>query len=185
MSNLKHPIVTVLVVIAIGVGIVAATQISKVYGPAWAKFSVAFSGPVCSLPLPIPRGSAEYSEKSPIYFEASSNLPHKCAIDWPGYAPLAVISSMDSVDVYSHVTATVMRGYVRLERLLLFNGRAREHVDQANGFVVTTLGPECMSGSCRVTEYVSNGQVLWTVTAISPGSVSTVESFLASFQPIG
>jgi hypothetical protein len=78
-----------------------------------------------------------------------------------------------------------MRGYVRLERLLLFNGRAREHVDQANGFVVTTLGPECMSGSCRVTEYVSNGQVLWTVTAISPGSVSTVESFLASFQPIG
>src|ERR1017187_1675621 len=106
MSNLKHPIVMfivpVLVVIAIGVGIVAATQISKVYGPAWAKFSVAFSGPVCSLPLPIPRGSAEYSEKSPIYFEASSNLAHKCAIDWPGYAPLAVISSMDSVDVYSH-----------------------------------------------------------------------------------
>ena len=189
MSNLKHPIVMfivpVLVVIAIGVGIVAATQISKVYGPAWAKFSVAFSGPVCSLPLPIPRGSAEYSEKSPIYFEASSNLAHKCAIDWPGYAPLAVTSSLDSVDVYSQVTATAMQGYVRLDRLLLFNGRASEHVEHANGFVVTTLGPECMSGSCRVAEYVSNGQVLWTVTAISPRSPSAVESFLASFQPIG
>jgi hypothetical protein len=188
--RIRHPIaafvVIILSVIAIGVGIVASTTNENVYGPSWGRFTASFPGPVCGLPFPIPRGSARYTETSPIYFETSSNLTHKCAIHWTGYAPLALPSSFDSVDVWGRVvTASAMRGYVRLDRLLLFNGHASEHVEHANGFVVITLGPECMRGSCSGVEYVSNGRVLWTLTAISPGSVSTVEGFLASFAPIG
>ena len=188
--KLRHPItnfiVTVLMVTGIGVGVVAAVQAPKVYGPSWGRFSAAFNGPVCGLPGLIPRGSATYTEASPIYFETSSKLTHRCAVRWTGYAPLALPSSLDSVDVWGHVvTASAMRGYVLLDRLLLFSGRASEHVEHVNGFVVTTLGPKCMSGSCRDVEYVSNGRVLWTLTAISPESVSAVEDFLASFQPIG
>ena len=190
MHALKHPImtfaITILAVIAVVVGVVAATTNQKVYGPSWGRFSVAFSGPVCGLPFPIPRGSARYTETSPIYFETSPQLTDKCAINWTGYAPLALPSSLDSVDVWGRVvTASAMRRYVRLERLLLFNGRASEHVEQANGFAVTTLGPECARGSCSGVEYVSNGRVLWTLTAISPRSLNAVEDFLASFQPIG
>ncbi|MGO9880696.1 MAG: hypothetical protein ACLPSM_15280 [Acidimicrobiales bacterium] len=189
MHKLRHPItmftVAVLIVIAIGVGVVAATQNSKVYGPSWGRFTAAFPGPVCGLPFPIPLRSAMYTETSPIYFETSTNLTHKCAIDWTRYAPLVLPSSLDSVEVYSQVAATATQGYVRLAKIELFHKGVREDVQNANGFVVTTLGPECMSGSCRVAEYVSNGRVLWTLMAISPGSGSKIESFLNSFAPIG
>src|ERR1035441_8301829 len=134
MRTVKNPltgfVLAVLMVIAIGGSVVAATTSQKVYGPSWGRFTASFPGPVCGLPFPIPRGSARYTETSPIYFETSSNLTHKCAIHWTGYAPLALPSSLDSVDVWGRVvTASAMRGYVRLDRLILFNGRASEHVE--------------------------------------------------------
>lgn len=64
MRTLRHPItvfiVTILIVIAVGVGIAAITQTSKVYGPSWGRFSVAFPGPECRYPLP--GGSGFYYE---------------------------------------------------------------------------------------------------------------------------
>jgi hypothetical protein len=173
-------IMAVLIVIAIGVGIVAGTQTSKVYGPSWGQFTAAFLGRLCG-PTPFP-----IRTRSSFLYENASSYVSKCPIGWTGYAPLAYPLVLDAVDVWGRVvTASAIRGYVRLDNRVLFNGRAREHVEHGNGFVVTTLGPECMSGSCMAVEYVSNGRVLWTLTAISPGSVSTVEGFLASFAPIG
>ena len=50
MRPIKHPIVvfvvTVLAIIGIGVGVVAATTTQKVYGPSWGRFTAAFAGHV-------------------------------------------------------------------------------------------------------------------------------------------
>ena len=54
-----------------------------------------------------------------------------------------------------------------------------------NGFVMTTLGPKCTKSGCTGVAYISNGRVMWTLTVISPQSVSTVQAFMDSFEPIG
>ncbi len=55
----------------------------------------------------------------------------------------------------------------------------------ANGFSVVTLGPQC-SVLCMATEVVSKGPVLWAVVAVSSTrSSAPVENFIASFQPFG
>ena len=50
MRTVQHPIamfvIVVLVVIAIGAGVVAVTTNQKVYGPSWGRFTVAFPGRV-------------------------------------------------------------------------------------------------------------------------------------------
>jgi hypothetical protein len=181
-QQLRHPVAAfaaaVLVVIGIGVGVTAATSTSKLYGPSWGQFTVAFPGRVCGLPYPI--------RATGLYFETSSDLNDKCAIHWTGYAPLALPTELDSVEVYGRVvTASAMRSYVRSNDSLLFGDTATENHESANGFVITTLGPQCARGTCRAVEYVAKGRVLWTLTAIAKGSVSVVEGFLSSFQPIG
>jgi hypothetical protein len=52
-----------------------------------------------------------------------------------------------------------------------------------NELAVTTLGSQWTNGQCSAAKVVSNGQVVWTLTA--KGSMSAVENFIASFQPIG
>jgi hypothetical protein len=55
----------------------------------------------------------------------------------------------------------------------------------ANSLNITTLGPQCLRGSCRAVELVSNGRVHWMLKAISPRPQDAIEGFLDSFQPIG
>ncbi len=181
--TVQHPITmfitAVLVVIAISVGIVAVTQTAKVYGPSWGRFTAAFPGRVCSPRLPI-------RPRLTFHYENASSYTSKCPIGWTGYAPLASPLELDSVDVYGHVeTGSEMQGLMRLTTRLMFHAGVTEAVRSANGITVTNLGPQCSGDGCTAVEYVSNGRVLWTLTAISPGSVSTIESFLASFGPIG
>src|SRR5579863_9103098 len=61
MRTLRHPIVVfvtaVLVVISIGVGIVAGTQTSKVYGPQWGQFTVNFP----AVPMVDPPGYPDHT----------------------------------------------------------------------------------------------------------------------------
>jgi len=183
VRKLKHPIATfvvaVLVVIGIGVGVVAATTSQTVYGPSWGRFTVAFPGHACGPPFPI-------GTKSRVIYEFAPSLPSKCAVDWTGYAPLAYPVKLYSVDVWGHiVTPSAMRGYVRLDRNLLFSGHVAEQVRNVNGFVMTTLGPKCTNSGCTGVAYISNGRVMRTLTVISPQSVSTVQAFMDSFEPIG
>jgi hypothetical protein len=67
MHKVRHPvalfIVTVLAVIGIGIGVVAATQTSKVYGPPGARFTVTFPGRVYEqdMKLPMPDAGIAYN----------------------------------------------------------------------------------------------------------------------------
>ena len=81
--RIRHPIaafvVIILAVIAIGVGVVAVTQTSKVYGSSWGRFSVAFSGKVHVQPSSYQAGHTT----SVIY----ANQPWS---GWVAYSPLGI-----------------------------------------------------------------------------------------------
>lgn len=181
-GKIRHPItmfvVTVLAVIGLGVGLLAATTNQPVYGPSWGHFSAAFPGPICPSPSPV-------RARSTFFYESASSLMFKCASGWTGYAPLAYPLHLESVDVYGRTVSRLgMKGLVRLTLRVMFHAGATIDVRSANGFSVTTLGPQCSGGSCTEVEYVSKGQILWTLEAVSPGPASTLDGFLDSFHPI-
>ena len=66
-----------------------------------------------------------------------------------------------------------------------FRAGVTESVQAENGFVATTVGPQCINGECKEALVVTNGRALWELLAFSRGPASTVEGFIASFQPIG
>ena len=49
-----------------------------------------------------------------------------------------------------------------------FHKGVAEAEQHANGLDITILGPQCIRGSCRAVELVSNGRVDWELRAISP-----------------
>jgi hypothetical protein len=159
-------ITVVLMVIAIGVGVVAATTNQHVYGPSWGRFSASFPGHVYS------------------YQSTTIKFPYFSYSTGPGsivYPPLSNAARASLLGV-SVVRGAQARQFADNERL--FSGVAVQH-QRANGFSVLTTGPLCTKGTCAVVEYILHGPVLWTLVAVSKGRVSTIESFLDSFQPIG
>ncbi len=189
MRPIKHPIVvfvvTVLAIIGIGVGVVAATTTQKVYGPSWGRFTAAFAGHVYQHQghtsmafLGSSTGSVPIENTLTLTFPdgSYSNVPQG---HWVGDLPHAA----ETVSVFKGlpmgpVVASLKKG---------FPGAGVTKVEQdANGLSVVTLGPRCAIGLCMDVDVVSNGQVLWTVAAVSSAPASApVEAFLASFQPIG
>ena len=172
-------VVAVLVVIAIGVGVMAGTQTSKVFGPSWGQFTAAFSGKLYVQPSTYQAGHTT----SFIY----ANQPWS---GWVAYAPVgiaappglrAVIVTEGSPPAIQ--SASALRRLVDGEQRLF--GPGHTHVAQANGFTVVTVGPRCASGPCQAQMIVSNGRVVWDVLVFSNGPASTVESFLNSFAALG
>ena len=74
MRKLAHPIaifiVTVLVVIGAGVGIMAVTQTSNVYGPSWGRFTASFPGRMC-------RPSSQVRTRVTFHYENASSFDSK------------------------------------------------------------------------------------------------------------
>ena len=189
MRTVRHPIallvVAVLAVVAIGVGVVAATTNQKVYGPSWGRFTASFAGHVYQHQghtsmafLGSSSGSIPFENTLTLTFpDASySNVPQG---RWIGDVPHAA----ETVSVFKGlpmgpVVASLKKG---------FPGAGVTQVEKdANGLSVVTLGPRCAIGLCMDVDVVSNGQVLWTVAADSSAPASApVEAFLASFEPIG
>jgi hypothetical protein len=190
MPTVRHPItmfvVVVLAVIGIGVGVVAATTNQKVYGPSWGRFSVAFPGLLygCQTPATVRGASSATVKHTNAGIFSCANVPN----GWTGYAPL-----VNPSELYS-VTGVDASGGGAISALLasavrsdngFFQARVTQSVQDANGFMVMTLGPQCANGECTEVRVVSKGQVVWELFAMSKGPVSTVERFIASFQPIG
>jgi len=201
MDPVRHPIamfvVTVLAVIGVGVGVVAATAHPKVYGPPWGRFSAAFSGRVYEYHgygavsvTGAPQDLTPFSSSATLRFPV---LNYSTASrQWIGYAHLSngvyvTPSDLEAVSVQGAVPTAFIAVQSRLyaATTALFSAGVPEVTQDSNGFSVTTVGPQCAYGECRVVKLVSNGRVVWEVLALSRGSMSPVGDFLGSFQPIG
>jgi hypothetical protein len=200
VHKLGHPIgvfvVTVIVVIAIGVGIVAATQTSKVYGPPWGRFVASFPGRVHQYDghESVTTGSGSKAASSAFgstltltfpYFEysTSSSPTIACA---PGISCYPDELDAGVWPVLPAATAkAAVRQWSRKVKKAFFGFAATENERDGDGFAVITIGPQCTDGQCRTSEVVSNGRLLWELLAFSAGPPNTGENFLASFEPIG
>ena len=182
---------TVIVVIAIGVGVLAATTNPRVYGPSWGRFMAAFGGRcTCTSStyqhICLTNG---FPTSGSLFSDSTDSSP------WVGYVPVPGGIALFPSDV---LTVSVEKGVPKLpsdEAVLdaaraiksgvTFTKTVPEDTEDTNGLSVVTIGPECPNGQCRAILLVSNGRTLWDVLAIATGPVSRVESFLASFEPIG
>ena len=189
-------IVAVLAVIGVGIGVVAATTSQRLYGPSWGRFTAAFSGVVIGRET-LQKENDRFRFRIAATFDYGSlsngwtgyaplsNLSN----GWTAYAPLSIPRELESVaginllgDVGGGAAFSVSA--VRFAKALYFHPGATESVQDANGFVATTVGPQCTKGECTEFLVVTNGSVLWEVTTLSR-TLSTVETFVSSFQPIG
>jgi hypothetical protein len=66
-----------------------------------------------------------------------------------------------------------------------FGPGVTEDEQSANGLTLLTLGPQCVYGQCSAVKVVFGRQVIWMLRAVSNGPANIVQSFVASFQPIG
>ena len=184
MRTPRHPItvfaITVLMIIGIGVGIVAATTSQTTYGPSWGQFTASFDEHVyeqhghtfmdfATIALsPFRRQSGPF----PVF--SYSNLPRN---GWTGYLPQAT-------ETVTAIRGLPMQPVVAFTKRLFPKAGLIEVKQDANGFSAVTFGPQC-SAICMGSKVVSHGQVRWAVVAVSSGSASAVQSFLDSFAPIG
>jgi hypothetical protein len=178
MRTLRHPIavfvVIVLMIIAIGVGVVAATTSQNVYGPSWGRFSASFPGRVYEEPfrLPVPQPAMHYY---------SLGGWHSARSRFPGFSIAEAVSA-------EHVKVPVSAQDLRELFLELKGGFAvppTEHTQQVNGFRFTRLGPQCQEHLCQEVLIVVHNRTSWVLSAWSLVGLGPVESFLDSFQPIG
>jgi hypothetical protein len=179
-----------LVVIAIGVGVVAAVQAPRVFGPSWGRFAVAFSGRVDLIHFG-PIASASYGES--LRYTTTFYYANQHFNGWVAYAPASGV--MLPTDLRAVVVAEVTR-HARGSELatrqiahptggFLSGTRPEKDRTVVNGLTVLALGPHCGYGQCQAEIVVSDGRVVWDVLAASNGPASTVEDFIDSFQPIG
>ena len=198
VRKVRHPItgfvIAVLVVIGVSVGVVASTTNQKVYGPPGGRFTVAFPGRVyasqglrsvsiggdlCgSMPL---RSSVTQIVPPFSTFSYSNWQP----VGWVAYAPLIGEVSPSDLRAVSVSVGVSARMVARGEKCAFFKTGVFEHDQHSNGIAITTIGPQCTKVQCRAAEVVSDGRVVWGLLAVSDGSMSAVEGFLASFGPIG
>jgi hypothetical protein len=173
--------VVVLAIIGIGVGVVASTTNQKLYGPSWGRFTVAFPGRVYGFQT-VQRGSNSMRSMSAASFDYAT-FPQ----GWTGYAPLSIPNELDAVHgVAPRGTGSAFAGaVVRSAKNLYFHAGVAESVQAENGYVTTTIGPLCINSECKEIRVVTNDHAFWEVAAFSRAPVSTVESFIESFQPIG
>lgn len=186
VRTVRHPItmfiISVLVVIGTGVGVVALTTNKSVYGPSWGRFTAAFSGHVYQT-QEHSRVRVSSGSTLAVTSFSYSNQPH---FGWYAYAPGSggVFGAYDQYSV-SVAEGMPMRLVVEGDRKDFFRPGVSEEEQVTNGVSAATIGPQCADGECNAAKVVSNGRVVWNVEAFWDGPVSTVEDFLASFQPIG
>jgi len=187
MREVRHPlvmfIVGVLAVIALGVGVLAATSNQNVYGPSWGRFTAAFPGRVYET----------HSGLTAVQLDMGITLP-KTENEF-SYAnqPLSDVKSLNDVRFVSVTTgiSAILSNRARLLSGVAANKNANlgpgttEDIRDANGLTFITLGPQCEKGVCGAMEIVFNRQVLWELLVLSNKSVGTVQGFLDSFAPIG
>jgi hypothetical protein len=184
-------IIAVLVVIAVGVCVLAATTNQRIYGPSWGHFSVAFTGHVYEYRGHTsvtggPSGPSAFHSTLTIEFPFEYSAVSSPAIScWVGIVcyPNELDASVLHVSGEPRNVAVQQMGSALVKTD--FGAGVPEVRQNANGLSVDTIGPQCTNGQCRGAEVVSNGRVLWYLLAFSKGPVSTVEGFLGSFQPIG
>jgi len=188
MRTVRHPItmfvVAVLAVVGIGVGLVAATTHQKVYGPPSGRFTAAFPGRVyesrqqTGLLLPV-----SYIFTTSRLSRVGSAANREMLLSPAGLAGVTVLTPAPGN--FDADFAATQRG-LRSFKVAFFSQGASESVQGANGFMVTTVGPQCdPNGECREAQLVTNGRALWELVAFFRSPDSTVEDFIASFQPIG
>jgi hypothetical protein len=113
-----------------------------------------------------------------------SNQPH---FGWYAYSPHGKPGVYGAYDQYSVSVAEGMP--MRLvdsgDKKAFFGPGVTEAQQSANGYSVTTIGPQCADGECNAAEVVASGRVVWNVEAFWVGPANTVGDFVASFKPIG
>ena len=188
MHRLRHPIatfvVTVLAVIGIGVGVVAAVQAPRVYD-LLGRFSAAFSGHVyqrrgqtSASYRPLGGAAVSSASQSTLTLMFADLSYSNLRGGWVAYVPPATETVLVAKGVPMRlVVVYAKRGF--------FGGRVAQVEQDANGFSVFTFGPRRLYGGWYDTRVESNGRVVWDVEAISTSSRSAAEAFLDSFQPIG
>ena len=180
LGTIRHSIaafiIAVLVVMAIGVGVVAVTTSQRVYGPSWGRFTAAFPGRV-----------SEHRVGPEVWATGYAPSSGHSSFAWIAYAPPSLPRTLFSVTaLYSPLGSNYALSLeVSFVSAGWFHKGVAEAEQHANGLDITILGPQCIRGSCRAVELVSNGRVDWELRAISPRSEDPVEGFLASFEPIG
>jgi hypothetical protein len=105
---------------------------------------------------------------------------------WVGFAPLSIPNELDAVyrvDVRGTASAFAASA-IRFVKKFYFHAGVTESLQAANGFMVTTIGPQCTNGECKEALVITNGPAVWELAAFSRAPVSAVESFIDSFQPI-
>lgn len=188
-------VVAVLAVIGIGVGVLAATTNQRVYGPSWGRFTVALPGRLYQSREAQPAGRSSSAQivqylRTPFGLPAFiySNSPSPwfdvaSAGVWVGTGEVDAVTVQEAIR--GNLGNTAIEQDVGVLKKYFFVAGATESINHANGFSVMTIGPQCSNVHCEVARLVSNGRVLWELFAFSPAPASTVELFLASFEPIG
>jgi hypothetical protein len=185
MYQVRHPVVlfaaAILTVIGIGVGVLAASASQRFYGPSWGRFTVAFPGHLYSSEVSWKVHLASGSSREVSVLSYSSQ-PH---FSWYSYSPGSDISAAYDQFSVSVRQGLPMRSVTADDRRAFFASGARGQDQDANGYSVVTIGPQCSDGDCTGVEVVGRGRVVWDLQAFWTGPPSKVEGFLGSFQPEG
>jgi hypothetical protein len=165
-------VVTVLAVIGIGVGVVAATTHQKVYGPSWGRFTAAFTGPVSRFQTP----PTLNTHGGPLVLLFTHYLTSSRSV-------LGAQDSVGGADYPTNAEVSYAAQFrVRVVKSAFLAG-VTESVQDANGISVTTIGPQCNNELCNEAVVVTEGRVVWGIDAFSQ-SMRALNSFVESFQPI-
>jgi hypothetical protein len=146
-------VVIVLVVIAVGVGVLAATTSRTVYGPSWGRFTAAFPGPADGQSLGSPTVWS-------FFYEPSSNPSGGPQNHWTSYAPLSLPNDYFAVNVLDgHESLSQLQKEARSLGTALFRPHLAEGEQNGNGVFVIKVGPQCTNGECRAVD--SSRTVEW------------------------
>jgi len=185
MRTVRHPITTfiigVLAVIGIGVGIVAVTQNSNVYGPPWGRFTAAFTvapkGTITPERTQQLGGGGSLTTGGSAYYVSPPR-------NWT-FGELHI-----SVDVLPYEDKSLGLDRSEWRNLTGSSGGTVSSTDLP-GYSVLTLPPSCdVRGvgtrlGCAAEQIVIGRGVTWEIGVYGQPTPEGAEQFLASFQPIG
>ncbi len=172
-------VVTILAVIAIGAGVVAARTSQTVQGPSWGHFSVGFSGRVHVTQM-------TWLGRFPVW-QVKTNPS--------GWLVLPIsnrpLRNVEAVTIIGDVPFDP-RGSSLETVWAMFDGLSEppsadgpSGVQNVTGFAVLANPVFCVASHCRGTLMVSHGGVVWVAQVVTRGTERQAQNFLDSFRPLG
>lgn len=186
VRKLRHPLVaffiSVLTVIAIGVGAVAAVPAAKLYGPSWGRFTAVFPDRVQERPATSYLGQIAVDYDSSTIYEGQNHLLHgRTGTD--DNVSVAQLSELSYKRVLREM-ALGLKGALPSE-LPMPESQPPESAEHLDGFQFLRLGPLCRQSFCEELLIAVRDRTIWVLRAWSFVGSGAVESFVDSFQPIG